>query len=144
MPRTWVVNLSPLILLSKANQTDLLLKLCTKLVIPRAVLDEINRGPSADPACIWIREHQSSIVETVEVDERVSVWDLGAGESEVLSYALRFPTTTAILDDKAARRAGEILGVPVVGTLGLVAAAKLAGHLPEVKPVVEKLLQCGF
>jgi len=46
----WVVNASPIIALAKINRLDLLLRGSGTLVIPEAVVDEIQAGPVGDPA----------------------------------------------------------------------------------------------
>jgi len=50
MPEKWVVNASPLILLACIGCDYLLRTLPAKVVVPRSVADEINAGPSDDPA----------------------------------------------------------------------------------------------
>jgi predicted nucleic acid-binding protein len=47
-----VLNASPLIILARAGYLDLLGKLVSPVVIPRAVAMEINAGPPEDPALI--------------------------------------------------------------------------------------------
>ncbi|MEA5620872.1 hypothetical protein VB711_23970 [Cronbergia sp. UHCC 0137] len=42
MNRKWVVNSSPLIVLTKINQVHLLSELCHKLIIPSGVVQEIS------------------------------------------------------------------------------------------------------
>ena len=44
-----------------------------------------------------------------------------------------------ILDDLAARRVAEGLGLPVIGTLGVLLLAKDAGFLSPIKPVLDQL-----
>ena len=44
-----------------------------------------------------------------------------------------------ILDDLAARHVAEALGLPVMGTLGVLLQTKEAGHIPRAKPLLDKL-----
>ncbi len=53
MSSRWVVNASPLILLAKVGQIDLLAKLTDELVVPSAVVAEVQEGPASDPARVW-------------------------------------------------------------------------------------------
>ena len=46
----WIVNASPLICLAKAGYLDLLLKLPGEVIVPSAVLEEIQAGQSDDLA----------------------------------------------------------------------------------------------
>ena len=56
MSERWVVNASPLIVLAKINQQQLLRQLATELVVPEAVSAEIEAGPAYDPACQFLEE----------------------------------------------------------------------------------------
>ena len=56
MSRQWVVNASPLIILGKLSQIDLLIKLTDTLVIPNAVAQEIKQGQNNDPAKLWLTQ----------------------------------------------------------------------------------------
>jgi uncharacterized protein len=48
------------------------------------------------------------------------------------------------VDERAGRRAAAALGLSVVGTLGVLLAAKRMGHIAEVRPLVDELLRQGF
>ncbi|MEH2363017.1 hypothetical protein [Nostoc sp.] len=50
MTRQWVVNASPLIVLTKINQVHLLSEFCSKVVIPSGVVQEICIAPDNDRA----------------------------------------------------------------------------------------------
>jgi len=70
------------------------------------------------------------IVETPPVPASVQAWNLGAGESAVLSYALAHPGVQAIIDDLAGRRCAVVHHVEVRGCVGLVLVAKQRGLVP--------------
>lgn len=143
MPDQWVVNASPLIVLCKINHQHLFFQLTPDIVIPQAVAAEINVGPEDDPARRFLTTSPFPIVEVVS-DPVVQSWDLGAGETAVLSYALSYPDYKAILDDGAARRCGRTLGVPLLGTLGLILRARQADLIPTAVPVLKALQAHGF
>jgi predicted nucleic acid-binding protein len=69
---------------------------------------------------------------------------LGAGESEAIILALELRAQLVILDDRPARRLAQALQVPVVGTVGILVAAKRRGLLPAVRPSLDALLQHDF
>lgn len=145
MPAKPVVNASPLIYLSKGGFLDLLRLVGDEIVVPSVVASEINKRGQADPTvqalekCPWL-----TIVETPPVPAIIQAWDLGPGESSVLSYAYANSGTVAIMDDLAGRRCAEALSIPVNGTLGLVLIAKRRGVIHASRPVLEKLRQSGM
>ena len=77
-------------------------------------------------------------------DPVVVAWDLGAGESAVLSHALINRGWTAVVDDGAARRCARALAIPLLGTLGLVFRARLASLIPVAVPVLQAIQAQGF
>jgi predicted nucleic acid-binding protein len=126
VPRQWVVDASPLIVLGKIGQLPLLLRLTTSLVVPAGVAHELAAGPEADPARQWLAGPGRDWVHDIEeIDPLIATWDLGRGESHVLTWALRHPGCEAILDDLAARKCAAALSIPVRGTLGVLLLADL-------------------
>jgi len=83
------------------------------------------------------------VVESVPFDLRVVAWDLGSGETAVISRALSEPDAMAVLDDRAARDCARIFGVKVTGTVGVLLQAKRAGLIPAVGPEIDALLRSG-
>ena len=62
----------------------------------------------------------------------------------MLEFARRNPGTVAVLDDKAARRAAAMLGVPVIGTLGILVAATQSGLVPDFSTAADAVMRCGL
>jgi predicted nucleic acid-binding protein len=83
-------------------------------------------------------------VVTPPVPPIIQSWDLGPGESAVLTWAYVNTSTNVILDDLAARRCALALGIPVQGTLGIVLTAKQRGVIPAARPVIEQLRLYGI
>ena len=145
MTRQWVVNASPLIALGKVSQIELLVELADTLVVPDAVKEEIEKGVDEDPAKQWItQEGRAFVRETPPLRTTIANWDLGAGESHVLNFAVKNSGYEAILDDLAARRCAKTLSIPVRGTLGVVLLAKKTGLVPKITPLLRGLTAAGF
>lgn len=53
MIERWIVDASPLIVLAKVNHQHLLTALADEVVVPQAVVDEINAGPVD---FVWMRQ----------------------------------------------------------------------------------------
>jgi len=136
----WVINASPLILLGKIGRLDLLSPLATALRIPQGVKREIERGQPSDAARAWIASAPAAwLVERVPIDLTIAGWNLGLGETEVLSYAKANSGFTAVVDDLQARECASSLGLPLQGTLGVLLLAKKHKLLLQVRPALEEL-----
>lgn len=144
MAENWVVNASPLIVLARAGQVELLSSLADTLVVPRAVAIEIQAGPSGDQARQAITAGKFNIIDAPPAPSELLAWDLGAGETAVLSLAMTEPDWTSILDDAAARRCARSFSLPVKGTLAVVIMAKQADLIPSAVTVMKEIVDGGF
>nr|VFK26967.1 MAG: Predicted nucleic acid-binding protein, contains PIN domain [Candidatus Kentron sp. MB]VFK31227.1 MAG: Predicted nucleic acid-binding protein, contains PIN domain [Candidatus Kentron sp. MB]VFK75402.1 MAG: Predicted nucleic acid-binding protein, contains PIN domain [Candidatus Kentron sp. MB] len=139
-----VVNASPLITLFRAGLHPLLPGLFSELCVPEAVWDEVVNGPHDDPAtrglasAEWARRHKTII------SPEVLAWNLGAGETSVLSFALANRRCSAILDDRQARRCARILEIPILGTAGVLVLAKRRGLIDSVETGLRRLQMAGL
>jgi predicted nucleic acid-binding protein len=140
-----VFNASPLVVLARAGYIDLVPKLTSDVVIPRAVATEVLAGPPEDPTVRFLaRPSWLSVVDLSPPLSPLASWRLGQGETEVLEYARRNPGTTAVLDDKAARRAARVLQLPLTGILGLLIAAVRNKLLPSLGDAIEVVRANGL
>ena len=78
------------------------------------------------------------------IDRQLPESALGAGEREAIALALEIDARRVLLDDGPARRLAIRLGLPVMGTGGVLVVAKQRGILPVVRPVLDELLATGF
>lgn len=142
----WVVDTGPLVFLSKLNRLDLLRRCTDEVVIPSAVLQEVKVQP--DQATKTIEEAAHSWLQVREVKNRVAVElllaDLDLGEAEVVVLAKELKAERVVLDDMEARRFTRRLGWPIIGTIGLLLAARLQGEIPSLREEIERLQQLGF
>jgi predicted nucleic acid-binding protein len=134
-----------LIFLAKVGQLELLRAGIAEIIVPSTVVQELSaRGP-ADPDFQEVqRQAWLRIVPAPPTPPQVLAWNLGAGESSVISIALASPNCEALLDDRDARRCAQTLGIGIRGTLGLVILAKQLGVLHAARPVVEDLQRVGL
>jgi predicted nucleic acid-binding protein len=114
-------------------------------LVPAVVLAEITTGNGRDGAADSVRTSKvTRVVPDIDVPAQVAVWQVGAGESQVLGWALREPGKVAILDDRATRRCATLLGIPVIGTVGVVALAKRRGLVSAAAPIFTALEEAGL
>jgi predicted nucleic acid-binding protein len=132
-----IADASALIALGQIAELTLLERLFGTLLIPPAVAHEI--APSLELP-VWIRERPLA----QPLSSQVLRASLGPGESEASSLALEAHADLLIVDDRPARRQAQALGITIVGTLGVLFAAKRRGFIPAIRPHIEALLAAGF
>lgn len=139
-----IVNASPLIILFKSRLSHLLPQLFEEILIPESVWDEVTTKKGTDitarelPSVPWVKRIE------VEVIPAINVWNLGQGESEVLSLALERPGHHAMVDDAAARRCARTLNIPILGTGGALVLAKRRGLISSVAANIQILRDTGL
>lgn len=139
--RRFVVNASPLIFLSHIDALPLLGHLATEVRVPVSVRGEVLAKPGSEAMLVRLdRANFLRVEPDLPLPLDVAGWDLGAGESQVLAHALTLSGCEAVLDDLQARSCARSLGIPVVGTLGILLRAKKAGLIAAARPLVEELL----
>lgn len=144
MIERWVLNASPLIVLARVGLEDLPLSLAAQVVVPRPVAEEIEAGPPLDPARQALASGRLTVVDTPLPPPELLAWDLGYGETAVLSWAMAQNGWTAILDDAEARKCARAFSVPLKGTLALVLLAKQRGMIPSAAGVIQAMVNAGF
>ena len=140
-----ICNTSPLQYLHQLKLLHLLPALAGTVIIPLAVAEELVAGqrlgidvPEVEKLeWLTIRQPMSAVVLPL-------VTDLGPGESHVLALALEMPGAVVIVDDSLARRTAEALHIPLTGTLGVLLAAKRAGLIGEIAPLLDNLQNLRF
>lgn len=140
-----ILNASPIICMMKAGITDIIPRLFKDIVVPEEVKREIQVKEGtplrvdALASYQWIR-----FVNDIVVAPQVASWDLGQGESAVISFALENPDFWAVIDDREARRCATALHCRHTGTLGIIVLAKRKKVIPSVREYLNKLRDAGL
>ena len=136
-----VSNTSPLVLLDKADQLWILGKLFEKVFIPSAVDTEWLR-PGGYVVPQWLS------VATLSQDAVSIAKDLyqkiDKGEAEAIALFTSMKADLLLIDNLNGRRQAKAMGLPVVGTLGILIAAKRKGIITEITAALEILKQHRF
>ena len=144
MVKQAIVNSSPLIFLSKAGQLDLLRLSADEIVVPIQVIEEINQRGSSDITVQALQKADWLHAIEVKPEPIIQAWDLGKGETGVLSYALSKQNIKSVIDDGLARKCAITHNIPLLGTLGIVLLAKKNGLVNEARPLMNELKQHGM
>lgn len=131
-----IADSGPLIALAGVKQLDLLPRLYRRAAAPAAVIEELIAAP--EPVAATQVLEQAPWLERLApraVAEGLSAV-LGRGEAEAIALALEYPEALLLLDDRAARRAAESLGVPVTGTAGVLVRARREQYIESVRSLL--------
>ena len=140
-----VINSSPLIVLFKSKQSQLLPQLFDEILVPSAVWNEITLTEKNDlPAQQLPQVNWAKKIDNIAIKPEVAGWDLGKGESEVLSLTLEKPNYIAIVDDRAAKNCAKSLGIKAIGTGGVLLLAKRRGLIPNISSRLQELRNAGL
>lgn len=141
--RKVIVNSTPLIALCHVDHLDILKKLYGEVTIPEAVYREIS--VKEDSACkrdvenardwLHIEKIQNEMAKTMYKTQ------LHDGEVEVMILAKELGADLVVIDDQNAKKHAKYLGLPVTGTLGILIKAKQQGIIPELKPLLDTMVQ---
>ena len=139
-----VLNASPLILLCNSELSFILPALFSEIVVPEAVWQEIVNGSQLDqaaqmlPELTWLK--REAVIPVLDVVR----WDLGPGETEVLSFALEQSSFTPVLDDMLAKKCARSLGLKTMGTGTVLILVKERGLIESVEQSLRTLQNTGL
>lgn len=128
-----VTDSTCLIGLERIGQLDLLPALFEPIVIPPEVNQEFAVAVS------WLRVETPSVTVLIAALKML----VDAGEAEAIALASE-RGCRVVLDDRKARSVARSLGVPIIGTVGILLRAKQSGVIPLVKPILDALEARSF
>ncbi|MFC1853352.1 DUF3368 domain-containing protein [candidate division CSSED10-310 bacterium] len=140
-----ICNTSPLQYLHQIGLLHILPDLAGSVIVPDAVVAEIDVGRKRGIELPDLYELPWLILKSPVSKAIIPlVSDLGPGETEVLALALEKKGSIVILDDLLARKVAVTLNIPLVGTLGLIVQAKQRGFVEAVAPYLDELDRLRF
>lgn len=144
---TIVSNTSPIINLAAIDRLDLLEKLYGKVIIPRAVYNEITVTGEGQPGDREVRTFDW--IEVVDIKDTNLLTalktELHAGEAEAIVLAIEKNSDLLLLDERRARNTASKFALRHIGLLGILVQAKQKAYIPEVKPLLDNLMsKAGF
>jgi predicted nucleic acid-binding protein len=139
-----VSNTSPLVYLAALGDFALLPDLFSRIVIPRAVFQEIVVGGAGLPVARVVQGALSSWLSVTGIvsTSRASGFQqagLHAGESEAIVLAIEVDSQALLMDDRDGVRAAVAAGINVIRTPGIYRLAKHRRMLPAVRPKLDEL-----
>lgn len=137
-----VSNTTPLSCFLRIDRTDLVGTLFPDLMIPGAVAGELDRGSRLVGA--W-RDRLNVRVEAVLASPFLDLLgaELDPGEAEAIALAVERRADLLLIDEVRGRAAARRVGVPVVGSVGIIILAKHAGLIESGRPLIDDLTARG-
>ena len=142
--RPVIVNNTPLAALWSVSPLPLLRDLYEEVLIPQAVHDEFLAAERPLREEILERSPWITVTPLEHPQQALAYIGLDRGEAEVLALANERSAGLVIIDERRGRRYAKRLGLPLTGTLGVLLAAKDAGLVSRVKPLIVELVRKGL
>ena len=127
-----------------AAHTHVLPALYGHVTVPPPVIAELSRAQTPDRVRTWVANspdwlYVQAPAKALDVVRR----DLGAGERDAIGLAVEVSADALLVDDRDARREAERLGLPVLGTLRVLADASEHGFA-DLAVAFARLRQTNF
>jgi predicted nucleic acid-binding protein len=139
-----VADTSPLNYLIRLGRPDVLRAIFGRVLVPRAVLMEMQHPEAPPEVSAWAAAPPAWIepMQVQRLDESLAA-ELGAGEREAISLAIEVRADVLLIDERAGRREAEARHIAVAGTLAVLLQASLRGYfdLPEA---MKRVREFGF
>ena len=134
MRRTIISDTSCLILLDNIGELSILNKLFGNITTTSEVAGEFGR------LLPWIEIKEPSNKNYQSIIEA----SLDKGEASAIALAIELDNCLLIIDDLKGRKFAHQLGLTIIGTIGVIVDAKLAGIIPSIKPILSKIKSTNF
>lgn len=146
--RSVVADTGPLIGLARIGRLNLLRRLFRTIAIPPQVFHELKLSSDRPGTKPILKAIDSGWIKLEKIKNPAKSRRLpllvDAGEADAIMLALEQNAPMLIIDDKRGRRTAKNLKLPLLGTGGVLIAAKRVGHLKEVTSVLNDLTKAGY
>jgi uncharacterized protein len=133
-------SISNLLLIGKLS---LLQILYDQLIIPEVVFQEIKAleafgiDTSSIQSADWISiqpVRDRTLVQKLEAE-------IDLGEAEAIALAIELNADRLLIDERIGRQVAQRYGLKITGLLGVLVSAKQDNIIPELKPMLDQLIQ---
>jgi predicted nucleic acid-binding protein len=141
-----VSDSGPIIHLSLVGRIDLLPRLYGRILIPDLVYKEVVESGEGLPGSSELKD--AEWVVRADHNPEATLFqmlsaELDPGEAAAIWLAVEREASLILSDDRQARLAAERLGIPVVGTIGILVQAKRKGLVSALSPLLLHLKSKG-
>jgi predicted nucleic acid-binding protein len=136
-----VSDTSPLLALFYLKKLEILQFLYQEIIIPEAVLFELNRSKLSEEEKKQFTSRPYRVVavnKNQEVNSLLNKIQIGEAEAIVLSEQLH--ADLLLIDENIGREIAKQRGLKIIGVLGILIEAKRKQHILLVKPLIDQLI----
>ena len=135
MHKAIISDTSCLILLDKIGEFEILNKLFGTIITTTEVANEFGQ-----PLPSWVEIKQPSDKKYQSILEAT----VDKGEASAIALAIELEDCLLIIDDLKGRKFANQIGLTIIGTIGVIVDAKLAGIIPSIRPILAKIKSTNF
>lgn len=143
---TIVCDTSPLLLFARADRLGLLPALYQTVVVPGAVLQEVN--VQADEPARQIQVHvQQDVFQRKEARGKsldAVGENMGRGERAAIALARELDAELVVLDDEQGRTEARRHGLSITGSIGILIEAKERDVIASMRRELDRLVEEGL
>lgn len=147
MTKIIVADTGPLIALAMTHVLPHMPIIFKKVIVPDQVFEEalINIDKPGARMILEAQQKKWILTQSVEVSSTFSplIELLDLGEAAALTLAKQLEVGV-LMDERKGRKVATHLHVPVLGTAAVLIRAKQLQLVPEIKPLLEKLISHGY
>ena len=148
MDRLIIADAGLLIIFAKSNQLALLKAMADHIVVTRTVMHECTDSgmPGAEIILKAVKSLMLSIVEDAVLSDELNTVPLDLGEKSTIAFALSHtdPGLFLLIDENRGRAVAKQYGLNVIGSAGLLVAAKRSGLIDSVEPILRQWQKLGY
>ena len=122
-------------MLYKIGELEILNKLFGTIITTPEIAIEFGQ-----PLPSWVEIQQPSDKNYQSIIEA----SVDKGEASAIVLAIELDDCLLIIDDLKGRRFANQIGLTIIGTIGVIVDAKLAGIITSVKPILTKIKSTNF
>lgn len=145
MRKIVIADAGPLIAYARLQQLQLLAELFERVMVTDEVFTECTCRPDFAETRVIQEAFKNQLLQRCSTPP--SNFELAlhvdAGEASAIAVAIEL-SCGVLMDDKAGRRMAKNLGVPAIGTVGVLVLAKQKQLISAVKPLLDQLTLSGY
>jgi predicted nucleic acid-binding protein len=135
MHKAIISDTNCLILLDKIGEIEILNKLFGTIITTTEIAIEFGQ-----PLPSWVEIKQPSDKNYQSIIEA----SVDKGEANAIDLAIELDDCLLIIDDLKGRKFANQIDLTIIGTIGVIVDAKLAGIITSVKPILAKIKSTNF